>query len=147
MMAIQMSSLGFSPLLPAIQKDFALSYSQIGLFTGLYGLVAMVVSVPAGMLAKRVGEKRALSGGLLGVALGLLLLSQVSGYAPALGARIVWLIGYRTAFVCVMISVALVSPGEFRSSAMGILGAMASLASVIGAPFGTKIAEPFGWRG
>ena len=61
MMAIQMSSLGFSPLLPAIQKDFGLSYSQIGLFTGLYGLVAMAVSVPAGILAKRVGEKLALT--------------------------------------------------------------------------------------
>src|SRR6202000_2943510 len=65
MMAIQMSSLGCSPLLPAIQKDFGLSYSQIGLFTGLYGLVAMAVSVPAGILAKRVGEKLALTGGLL----------------------------------------------------------------------------------
>jgi predicted MFS family arabinose efflux permease len=147
MMAIQMSSLGFSPLLPAIQKDFSLSYSQIGLFTGLYGLVAMAVSVPAGILAKRVGEKIALAGGLLGVALGLLLLSQASTYQWALGARVVWLIGYRVAFVCVMTSIALVAPPEFRSRAMGILGAMASLASVIGAPFGTIIAEPYGWRG
>ncbi len=147
MMAIQMSSLGFSPLLPAIQKDFSLSYSQIGLFTGLYGLVAMVMSVPAGMLAKRFGEKGALSGGLLGVALGLAFLSQAPTYGLALGARVAWLLGYRIAFVCVMIAVALVVPSDFRSSAMGILGAMASLASVIGAPFGTKIAEPFGWRG
>ena len=147
MMAIQMSSLGFSPLLPDIQNDFGLNYSQIGLFTGLYGLVAMAVSVPAGMIAKRLGEKPALTGGLVGVALGLLLLSQAAAFGPALSARIVWLIGYRVAFVCVMISVALVSPPAFRSSTMGILGAMASLASVIGAPFGTKIAEPFGWRG
>ena len=66
MMAIQMSSLGFSPLLPAIQKDFGISYSQIGLFTGLYGLVAMAVSVPAGLLAKRVGEKLRAHGGLAG---------------------------------------------------------------------------------
>jgi predicted MFS family arabinose efflux permease len=147
MMAIQMSSLGFSPLLPAIQKDFGISYSEIGLFTGLYGLVAMAVSVPAGILAKRVGEKPALAGGLLGVALGLLLLSQASTYEWALGARAVWLIGYRVAFVCVMTSIALVAPPAFRSTAMGILGAMASLASVIGAPFGTIIAEPYGWRG
>jgi predicted MFS family arabinose efflux permease len=147
MMAIQMSSLGFSPLLPAIQKEFSLSYSQIGLFTGLYGLVAMAVSVPAGILAQRFGEKPALTGGLLGVALGLLLLSHASAYHWALGARIVWLLGYRVAFVCVMTSIALVAPPEFRSRAMGILGAMASLASVIGAPFGTKIAEPWGWRG
>lgn len=142
-----MSSLGFSPLLPAIQKDFSLNYSQIGLFTGLYGLVAMAMSVPAGVLAKRVGEKLALTSGLLGVALGLLLLSQASTYQWALGARVVWLIGYRVAFVCVMTSIALVAPPVFRSTAMGILGAMASLASVIGAPFGTIIAEPYGWRG
>jgi predicted MFS family arabinose efflux permease len=147
MMAIQMSSLGFSPLLPSIQKDFHLSYSQIGLFTGLYGLVAMAVSVPAGILAKRVGEKSALIAGLLGVAVGLLLLSQASTYQWALGARAVWLLGYRVAFVCVMTSIAMVAPPEFRSSAMGILGAMASLASVIGAPFGTLIAGPYGWRG
>ncbi len=147
MMAIQMSSLGFSPLLPAIQKDFGLTYSQVGLFTGLYGLVAMAVSVPAGLLAKRVGEKLALTGGLLGVAIGLLLLSEASSYGRALGARMVWLLGYRVAFVCVMTSVALVAPPQFRSRAMGILGALASLASVIGAPFGTLIAEPYGWRG
>jgi len=147
MMAIQMSSLGFSPLLPAIQKDFGLTYSQIGLFTGLYGLVAMAVSVPAGILAKRVGEKIALSAGLLGVAVGLLLLSQAATYGTALGARIVWLLGYRVAFVCVMVSIAAVCPADFRSTGMGILGAMASLASVIGAPFGTGIAEPYGWRG
>jgi len=147
MMAIQMSSLGFSPLLPAIQKAFGLSYSQVGLFTGLYGLVAMAVSVPAGILAKRVGEKPALTGGLLGVSLGLLLLSQASAYEWALGARVVWLLGYRVAFVCVMTSIALVAPPDFRSTAMGILGAMASLASVIGAPFGTIIAVPYGWRG
>src|SRR5579863_4956426 len=115
MMAIQMSSLGFSPLLPAIQKDFGLSYSQIGLFTGLYGLVAIAVSVPAGILAKRVGEKLALSAGLLGVALGLSLLSQASSYRGALGARVVWLVGYRVAFVCVMTSIALVAPSSFRS--------------------------------
>ena len=139
MMAIQMSSLGFSPLLPAIQKDFGISYSEIGLFTGLYGLVAMAVSVPAGILAKRVGEKPALTGGLLGVALGLVLLSQASTFEWALGARAVWLIGYRVAFVCVMTSIALVAPPDFR--------AMSSLASVIGAPFGTIIAEPYGWRG
>jgi predicted MFS family arabinose efflux permease len=93
MMAIQMSSLGFSPLLPAIQEDFGISYSQIGLFTGLYGLVAMAVSVPAGILAKRVGEKLALTAGLVGVSLGLVFLSQASSYEWALGARVTWLLG------------------------------------------------------
>ena len=64
MMAIQMASLGFSPLLPAMQRDLAASYSQMGLFTGMYGIIALLVSLPAGVFAARIGEKRALLIGL-----------------------------------------------------------------------------------
>src|ERR1700752_3166505 len=71
MMAIQMSSLGFSPLLPAIRKELAASYSQMGLFTGMYGLIAIFISLPAGILAARFGEKRMLLSGLAVTALGL----------------------------------------------------------------------------
>ena len=71
MMAIQMASLGFSPLLPAIQKDLGASYSQMGLFTGMYGIIALLVSLPAGVFAARIGEKRALLIGLAVTAVGL----------------------------------------------------------------------------
>src|SRR5579871_2748909 len=102
MLTLQMSSLGFSPLLPAIQKDFGASYSQIGLFTGLYGIMALLVSYPAGLLAKRFGEKLVLSGGLAIVAVGLLGLSLAPDFILGLASRVVWLFGYRLAFVCVM---------------------------------------------
>lgn len=147
MMAIQMASLGFSPLLPAMQKDLSASYSQMGLFTGMYGIIALLVSLPAGMLAARIGEKRALLIGLVVTALGLLALSQATRYDVALTFRALWLIGYRTAFIAVFTSMAIVTPDRYRSRTMGILGAMAALASVIGAPFGTRLAEWIGWRG
>jgi len=57
MMAIQMASLGFSPLLPEIQQDLGASYSQIGLFTGMYGIIALLVSLPAGVFAARVARR------------------------------------------------------------------------------------------
>ena len=60
MFALQLSNLGFSPLLPSIQQEFGMSYTQLGLFTGLYGLLAMLLSVPAGVSARRFGEKRVL---------------------------------------------------------------------------------------
>jgi predicted MFS family arabinose efflux permease len=147
MMAIQMASLGFSPLLPAMQHDLAASYSQMGLFTGMYGIIALLVSLPAGVFAARIGEKRALLIGLAVTAIGLLALSQASRYSVALAFRAVWLIGYRTAFIGVFTAMAIVTPPQFRSRAMGLLGAMAAFASVIGAPFGTRIAERLGWRG
>lgn len=147
MMAIQMASLGFSPLLPAMQKDLAASYSQMGLFTGMYGIIALLVSLPAGIFAARMGEKRALLIGLGITAAGLFALSQASDYYGALGFRALWLVGYRTAFIGVFTAMAMVTPPQFRSRTMGILGAMAALASVIGAPFGTRMAQWFGWRG
>ncbi|MEO8097915.1 MAG: MFS transporter [Acidobacteriota bacterium] len=147
MMAIQMASLGFSPLLPAMQKDLDSSFSQMGLFTGMYGIIALLVSLPAGVFAARIGEKRSLLIGLGVTAIGLVALSQASRYGVALAFRALWLIGYRTAFIGVFTAMAIVTPPQFRSRTMGILGAMAALASVIGAPFGIRMAEWFGWRG
>jgi len=146
-MAIQMASLGFSPLLPEIQQDLGASYSRIGLFTGMYGIIALLVSLPAGMFASRIGEKRALLIGLVVTAVGLAALSQATRYDVALAFRALWLIGYRTAFIGVFTAMAIVTPEQYRSRTMGILGAMAAFASVIGAPFGTRVAAWLGWRG
>jgi predicted MFS family arabinose efflux permease len=146
MMSMQMSSLGFAPLLPAIQKDFAMSYSQMGTFTGVYGLVALVVSIPAGILAKSYGEKRILIIGLAILALGLVGLSMAENFVEGLTARGVWIFGYRLAFVCVMTAIALTAPPHLKGRAMGVLGATSALATVLGAPFCAQIAEALGWR-
>lgn len=146
MMALQMSSLGFSPLLPAIQADFNMSFSQMGLFTGIYGLVALVVSVPAGILAKQYGEKRILIIGMAILALGLFGLSLAETYGQSLTARVFWIFGYRLAFVCVMTAIALTAPSHLKGRAMGVLGACAALATVLGAPFCAGLAEAWGWR-
>jgi predicted MFS family arabinose efflux permease len=147
MMAIQMSSLGFSPLLPAIRKELAASYSRMGLFTGMYGLIAIFISLPAGILATRFGEKRMLLSGLAVTSLGLASLGLAHSYGVALASRAIWLVGYRFAFICVFTAMAVGTPEKYRSRTMGFLGAMAALASVIGAPFGTRLAEWAGWRG
>ena len=86
MFTLQLSNLGFSPLLPSIQQDVRMSYTQLGLFTGLYGLLAMLLSVPAGITARRYGEKRVLALGLVGVAIGSVLLGRASSFESALAA-------------------------------------------------------------
>jgi predicted MFS family arabinose efflux permease len=146
MLALQMSNLGFSPLLPSIRNAFHMSFAQMGLFAGMYGLLSIVWSVPAGLLAKRFGEKVILAAGLGTVAIGLGTLSQAPSFVTAFGARAVWLSGYRFSFVCVMVAVALTCPPAVRGASMGILGAISALASVIGAPLGGVIGRDFGWR-
>jgi len=146
MLALQMSNLGFSPLLPSIRGAFHMSFAQLGLFAGMYGLLSILWSVPAGLLAKRFGEKVVLASGLATVAVGLGTLSVAPSFATAFGARALWLSGYRFSFVCVMVAVALTCPPSVRGASMGILGAISALASVIGAPLGGVIGRDFGWR-
>jgi predicted MFS family arabinose efflux permease len=146
MFALQLSNLGFSPLLPSIQQEFGMSYTQLGLFTGLYGLLAMLLSVPAGVSARRFGEKRVLAVGLLGVAAGSVMLGEAWSFESALTFRGLTIFGYRFAFVSVLIAVALTAPASLRGRTMGVLGATSALASVIGAPLGGVLVGEFGWR-
>jgi len=146
MFALQLSNLGFSPLLPSIQQEFGMNYKQLGLFTGMYGLLALALSVPAGLCAKRFGEKRVLGFGLLGVAAGTLLLGQAWDFESALAFRGLTIFGYRFAFVCVLIAVALTAPPSLRGRTMGVLGATSALSSVIGAPLSGALVDKLGWR-
>jgi predicted MFS family arabinose efflux permease len=147
MMALQMSNLGSSPLLKEIQKEFGMSNSLYGTFTGMYGLSALLLSVPAGMLAKRFGEKIVMSTSLLIVALGLIVLSHVWSTPTIFAGRAIYLLGYRPAFVCVMTAIALTAPLSLRSRSMGMVGAITAVGTAIGAPFGSAIGKDFGWRG
>jgi predicted MFS family arabinose efflux permease len=146
MLTLQMSNLGFSPLLPDIQKEFSMSHTQIGLFTGMYGLLALLLSVPAGLAAKRYGEKRVLVLALFLVGCGLFMLGRAPGFFAAFASRAIWISAYRFAFVGILTAIAITSPPSLKGSSMGFLGSVASLATVIGAPFGSKIGENFGWR-
>jgi predicted MFS family arabinose efflux permease len=146
MFTLQLSNLGFSPLLPSIQQEFAMSYTQLGFFTGLYGLLAMLLSVPAGVSAKRFGEKRVLGVGLLGVAAGSVLLGEAWSFGSAIAFRGLTIFGYRFAFVSVLIAVALTAPRSLRGRTMGVLGATSALASVVGAPLGGLLVGEYGWR-
>lgn len=146
MFALQLSNLGFSPLLPDIQKEFSMSHAQIGLFTGMYGLLALVLSVPAGLAARRYGEKRLLVLALLLVGFGLFLLGRAPGFYSAFASRALWIGAYRFAFVGVLTAIAITSPPSLKGSSMGLLGSVSSLATVIGAPFGSMIGSEFGWR-
>lgn len=146
MFALQLSNLGFAPLLPSIQREFGMSYTQLGTFTAMYGLLAMLLSVPAGLSAKRFGEKRVLALGLLGVAAGSVLLGRAWSVESALALRGLTFVGYRFAFVSVLIAIALTAPPALRGRTMGVLGATSALASVIGAPLGGVLVREFTWR-
>ena len=121
MLCLQMSNLGFSPLLPSIQTEFGLNYSQIGLFTGMYGIIAILFSVPTGLAIKRWGEKNVLLVGSTIVILGLFLLSQSANFTSALVNRAIWIGGYRFCFIAILTAVSLTAPSHLKGRVMGIV--------------------------
>jgi predicted MFS family arabinose efflux permease len=146
MFSLQLSNLGFSPLLPSIQADVGMSFTQLGFFTGIYGLLALLLSVPAGLTAKRFGERRVLAAGLVGVAIGSVLLARAWNFESAVAFRGLTIFGYRFAFVSVLIAVAMTAPPQLRGRTMGVLGATSAMASVVGAPLGGALVGELGWR-
>lgn len=53
------------PALPAMQEALSLSKAQIGLFTGAYFLPSVLLAIPAGLLADRLGRRAVFAGGLI----------------------------------------------------------------------------------
>jgi MFS family permease len=64
-----------TPLLPDIRTDFAVSITIAGLVVGAYGLARLLVDLPAGFLADRVGHRR-----LSVIAIVVLLVASVVGF-------------------------------------------------------------------
>jgi predicted MFS family arabinose efflux permease len=98
------------------------------------------------LTAKRFGEKRVLAAGLVGVAIGSILLGRAWDFESAVAFRGLTIFGYRFAFVSVLIAVALTAPPQLRGRTMGVLGATSAMASVIGAPLGGALVGELGWR-
>ena len=65
--------LGVPPILPLIQHDLGLSYSETGLLTSLPTLMLACFAWPAGLLAERIGARLCVSLGLVLLAVGTLL--------------------------------------------------------------------------
>ena len=65
--------LAVPPVLPLIQHDLKLSYTQTGLLTAVPVLVLAVAAWPSGLLAERIGERRCVSIGLALLGSGALL--------------------------------------------------------------------------
>src|SRR5579863_10073943 len=95
---LQLANLGFTPLVPLFQKDWGANFGQLGLFLGLGGPLLILLSIPAGEVVKRLGEKTAVLA-LIVVAIGLVIVGLAPNFLIGLIGRILWGAGYVFVFV------------------------------------------------
>lgn len=139
-------SVALPPVIPLLVADLNITYAQAGGLLTVFYVMYSVFQIPAGRLADRVGQKRLLTLGMVGMSLGILLASMAQDYPTLVAAQVVTGIGGSTYHPSGMSLVSDLESGETEGKAMGIHGfggvaGMAAAPAVIGG-----LAVLFDWR-
>ena len=135
------------PLLPLIQSDMGLSFTQVGILRATYSGASAVLQIPAGFLAENMGEFWLLLAGNMWVSVGLVgmalapmfVMLVVLSFFGGLGG------GFQHPLASSMVSRAYDDSG--RSTAVGTVNFAGDLGKMIAPPIVTgAIAISMGWR-
>ncbi len=137
------------PLLPGYVEDFGLSKLQAGVLVGVFGGGAVLGGIPGGLIAGRIGPKRAVLAGLA------LLCVASFGFAAAHGPVVLGLARFVQGFSSTMTWAGALSwltvstPRARRGELLGSVFGIAVLGAILGPMFGAVaktvgIAETFG---
>lgn len=139
-------SMAYVPLLPAIKQSFGMSFTQLGLFSGLAGLLAIIWAVPAGICIRRLGARRVFLLGTILMVVGVLALSSSGSFAAALASRGLWQTGLRFMLPAVTAAMVLAAPPERHSTLLGINIAVSMLLTILAQNVVAVVGEHGGWQ-
>ncbi len=134
------------PLLPGYVDDFDLSKLQAGLLFGAFAAGALLFSIPAGILAGRLGPRLAVILGLVALAGASFAFALAEGPVELGLARFVQGISSTTTWAGALAWAAVITPRERRGATLGTVFGFAVLGFVVGPLFG-GIAHGIGVRG
>jgi MFS family permease len=139
-------SMAYVPLVSAILETIHMKGWQLGLFSGLAGVLAIVCAVPAGMAIKRFGARNVfLAGGIFMVG-GLLMLSGSASFPGALSGRGVWQVGIRFLLPALTAALVVAVPDPKRSTVLGFNISVSMVGTIIAMNIGAWMSESSGWQ-
>ncbi len=136
----------FAPFFLSLETEFGARRGETALVFSICAFLYFMLGFPAGLIADRVGPRPVVIGGLLLVALGLVLASQATtlwqvylGYSVGVG------VGVGLSYVP---SIAAVQRWfvRRRGSATGIAVSAIGVGTLVGAPLAHQLIAAFGWR-
>lgn len=133
--------------LPAVKAAFRLDLLQAGLVVSSFSLLAAVLGIFLGALARGAGERWAGAGGLVATAIGAMLGSVASTYPLLLASRLLEGLGFLMVAVTMPGLINRVCNPARRAVALGVWGAFIPAAMslmLLVSPLGI---EMVGWRG
>ena len=135
--ALETSLLGLiAPLLPEIEERTGAGDAALGLALAAYAIPILIISIPVGRLADRIGRRPLLLFGLCLTGAGSLLIASSSSLEVLLGGRVVQGIGSTASWVAALALVSdLARPGR-KGEAIGFALAANSAGAVAGPALG-----------
>lgn len=132
--SINATSFSIAPITNLVKDDFAVSYADVGLLFSIPTLIFVLFSVPGGIMADRIGVRKA--GGIGAIIMGVssVLRASSPSFAALLLFTLIFAIGYGIAFPSLPKIVSEWFPKRLLGTASGIyamgfpLGATATLA-------------------
>ena len=136
----------FAPFFLPLETEFGARRGETSLVFSICAFLYFLLGVPAGLIADRVGPRPVVIGGLLLVALGLVLASQATtlwqvylGYSVGVG------LGVGLSYVPSIASVQRWFVRR-RGTATGLAVAGIGVGTLVGAPLAYQLIAAFGWR-
>lgn len=130
------------PLLPLVRESLGVEDKWLGLFISVYSFSMLLISLVAGLISDRIGRKKVLLWGSLGMAITLLLHFFVSGFWTLALARI--LTGMSGGFLSGAVITYIRDRFKYdkRGWAAGKIYTGSAVGQVIGVPFAIMMAQP-----
>lgn len=108
--------------MPQLRADLNFDYSQIGILLGVFMIAGAVLSLPSGMIADRLGDRRTIQIGLVALVVGGAILGSGDSFYGALTGRVIG--GFGAVFITVPAAKILTDwfVGREMATAMSVLG-------------------------
>lgn len=134
------------PTLPVYAKEFGVSFGLASLAVAAAGLGTLVADVPSGIALGRLGRRRAMLGGIVLVALSMLLTALVHNFAVLVACRVVGGIGTALWGISRHAYITDVAPRAQRGKFIASFGGINRVGVFSGPFLGGLIGSAFGLR-
>jgi MFS family permease len=133
--------LGIVPLAPTFKDEYGLSETEAGLLLASASIATVLVAIPAGVLADRVGARRLTLAGVCVLAAGALGQGLADSFWVLLAARFVFGAGSAVLWTAGTAWLSDSVPANRRSAALGAVMAVAGIGAAVGPSFAGFLAE------
>ncbi len=133
-------------LAPQLRADLQVNFTQIGLLLGIFMIAGVFFSLPSGMIANRLGDRRTLQAGLLALVAGSAIMGMGGSFPMLLAGRAIGGVG--AVFVTVTAAKVLTDwfSGKEMATAMSLLGVTWPVGIALGMSLLPLVGAWDGWR-